>query len=1074
MIWKSLKFFWRMNLAVIAAISVTTAVLTGALLIGDSMRGSLRDLTFQRIGRIHYVMTSDHFFRQNLASETGSAAAILLNGSATAEPRRASQVNISAVNRSFLDLFGAAEFDHVLSSQNGSFPPVLINGALQKELQTKKGDEIVLSFAKPSDVHRESILGNRESTDIIQRNRFIVAGIVPDEKMGGFDLKANQHLALNAFVSLDRFQKILNQKGMVNSVLSPADQPPSLKEHVQPEDLGLRIVDSKNGFRLESEEIIIKPNEVEAARRSSDSAGINNVPVVTYLANRTVFDGHVLPYSTITALSPFEPFISSDGKEVREIKQDQILLNEWAANDLQVHPGDPVELEYFVLGPDNDLSTAKSKFKVQAIIRQQRIASDPDLSPKYPGIEDAENMSDWSPPFPVDLNIIRPKDEDYWDKFRATPKGFISESTAQRIWSSRFGLYTSILFIDGSKQQFINEFLKRIDLAQMNMTFRDVKTEGLRAAEGATDFSQLYLGFSMFLIASAILLGGLLFRLNIDKRRNEIGILLSSGYTVRTIQKRFIGEGGLLALVGALLGSILAAGYASLIIHALKIWWTGAVGSTFLTLHLTLTSLMSGFFFAALISVLTIIWSVRILSRLPAVALLKESTTVLVVSAKKSIDLFVAFGGFVLSVVSILYASRAESPPVFFAAGACLLVAGLGLFHWWLRSRKLQLRPSSQFVHSLSMAARNAARNSGRSMLSVALVASACFVIISVGASRQLDDTNPYEKTSGTGGFSIVATTDVPIYEDLNENVGTNVFGFRVLPGDDASCLNLYQPQRPRILGANDQFIKRGGFRFHQSTENVQNPWTLLHKKLSDGVIPAIGDYNSVRWILHKNLGEEILTQDEHGKDLRLRFVALLEGSMLQSEVIIAERDLITHFPSRSGQSFFLIETKPDTLNNAINELESDFQLYGFDAVPATERLASYHAVENTYLSTFQTLGALGLLLGTLGLGVILVRNILERRAELATMRAFGYQRKTLGWLVIAENGFLLLIGILCGSIAAGLASLPYILSRSPQVPWSSLSMTLLSVFVVGMFASLVAVRSALRIPLLPALKSET
>ena len=51
--------------------------------------------------------------------------------------------------------------------------------------------------------------------------------------------------------------------------------------------------------------------------------------------------------------------------------------------------------------------------------------------------------------------------------------------------------------------------------------------------------------------------------------------------------------------------------------------------------------------------------------------------------------------------------------------------------------------------------------------------------------------------------------------------------------------------------------------------------------------------------------------------------------------------------------------------------LESTLSDYGLDVVDTQQRLAGFLAIQNTYLSTFQMLGALGLLLGTAGLAVV-------------------------------------------------------------------------------------------------------
>ena len=115
----------------------------------------------------------------------------------------------------------------------------------------------------------------------------------------------------------------------------------------------------------------------------------------------------------------------------------------------------------------------------------------------------------------------------------------------------------------------------------------------------------------------------------------------------------------------------------------------------------------------------------------------------------------------------------------------------------------------------------------------------------------------------------------------------------------------------------------------------------------------------------------------------------------------------------------------------------------GVRITPAKERLAAYLAVENTYLSTFQVLGGFGLLLGALGLAVVLLRNVWERRGELALLRALGYRHRSLGWLVFAENAALLLLGLGAGVGSALAAVAPHVLTGEGAVPWARLGLLL-------------------------------
>ena len=144
----------------------------------------------------------------------------------------------------------------------------------------------------------------------------------------------------------------------------------------------------------------------------------------------------------------------------------------------------------------------------------------------------------------------------------------------------------------------------------------------------------------------------------------------------------------------------------------------------------------------------------------------------------------------------------------------------------------------------------------------------------------------------------------------------------------------------------------------------------------------------------------------------------------------------------------------------AIREmLEDRLSDYGFSAEPTLDRLASLMAVQNTYLATFQSLGGIGLLLGTLGLATVQLRSVLERRGELALLRATGYRRRRLAWMVTLENAILLAGGLAIGLLAASLAVAPHLFGGGASLPWAQLGGTLALVFAVGLLAGLAAVR---------------
>ena len=975
----------------------------------------------------------------------------------------------------------------------GIFPSVVVNESLRKELNAQIGDAILLSFEQSDDIHRESLFGRAD--DAVQTIRLTLAGVLPDRGMGRFGLFARQTVPLNAYLSLPVLQKALGQRGRVNTLLvsgdPDADVQKALSRVVTSDDLGIVIRREADYFAIESTQFILKSHIAEAIQHISAELNAPHMSILTYLANTTQVGERELPYSTISALDVgnLGAFQLVEGS--LQLGEDDILLNTWAAEDLNARVGDEVKVAYYEVAPGEELLTRWAIFQLKGIVAMAGLGADEKLSPDYPGLGDANNMADWEAPFPIDLSRVRPKDEDYWDTYRDAPKAFVSAATGQRLWKSRFGVLTAIRIgaiagedIETTAKRFEDRLLKNIAPESAGLTFQPVKQQGLVASAGATDFSELFIAFSQFLIISAALLVGLLFRLSVEQRGREVGMRMVSGYTGKKIRRLFSSEGLVLACVGGILGLIGGVFYAYLIMVGLRTYWVGAVGTSDLALHIHASSLLLGYAIS-LIVILAAIWlTLRRLGNISVRALLSGITEA--VRAKPRTKWY-ALGSLILASLSLggaVTVDPSAGTGLFFVSGALWMVSGLCFLSLWFRRGHRAIREGI-----IGMGVQNSKRQPARSLLCASLIGCACFVIVAVGANRRTDLTQniAQDKASGTGGFALIADVDVPIYRDFNSKEGQFELGFsqadgdllnqarfipmRVLPGEDASCLNLYKPESPRVLGVPEALMSRGGFTFQQTSTEVENPWTLLSEDLGADVIPAIGDYNSAMWILHKQLGDDIVLQNERGETVVLRLVGLLKTSIFQSELLISEDNFLRHFPDQSGYGAFLVETQQPVQLTEL--LESRLKDIGLDAVSTKQKLAHFQEVENTYLSTFQTLGGLGLLLGTLGLGIVLLRNVIERRGELAVLRAFGFRRAVLSRMLLAENGFLMLVGLAIGSVSALIAVAPHVMSYGALIPWGSLALTLVIIYGAGLTASAIAVFFALRAPLLPALKQE-
>jgi hypothetical protein len=438
------------------------------------------------------------------------------------------------------------------------------------------------------------------------------------------------------------------------------------------------------------------------------------------------------------------------------------------------------------------------------------------------------------------------------------------------------------------------------------------------------------------------------------------------------------------------------------------------------------------------------------------------------------------------------FTNRGLRTGMFFGAGATLLAAAMCQVSSSLRARHAVPIAGRGMWPIWRLGFRSAAFRPSRSVMSIALIASASFIIVAVDAFRR-GETFVTDIHSGTGGFALIAQSEVPILVNPNDAAGREALvvnapdfsrvrftRFRLRPGEDASCLNLYRPTAPTIIAPETGFIEGGRFSFAGSLADTDaeraNPWLLLRRPMSDA-IPVIADATSLEYVLHAGVGDTFSMDIGAPQPIVFRFVAAISNSVLQGQLIISEENFTRLFPSQQGYRFFLIED-PSARSAAAAEavggvLEHELAPFGFDAVSTAERLAAFHRVENTYLSTFQALGGLGLLLGTIGLSAIMFRNVLERRRELALLGAVGYDARRISTMITAEASLLVGVGVVVGAACAAISVAPAWFGREGSVPGIGLLVLLIAVIVAGLLSSIVAVRAALRGRMLDALSAE-
>lgn len=1032
LIFRNLWYYRRSHFAVLTGIVVSTAVLTGALIVGDSVRYSLVQIAEKRLGSVQYaILPGERLFRQELSHEisekSGLLVAPILQTEAIAisneNNTRINQVTVTGITKDFPGFWTSI---HPRESENerfGMFPTeneAVLNSNTASRLGIKPGDDILIRLRTIEMVSSNSPFIPGQSNPVAMRLR--VKSIASDEEMGRFSLKNEQSPPFNIFVNLHQLAGRLKLDGLANGLL--ISEAASADGHVrttedpitrslldslvrlswQPADVGLEIepLGEPDRFSITSTQIFISEQQALAIKKALPGA----TPALSYLINSINTNNHSTPYSFVTAIDT--------GLLPENPGPGEIIINQWLSDDLSAKPGDHVELTYWVMGPMRTFHEEMARFRVKSVVPISMVPSGKMLMPDFPGMSDAGNCRDWETGSPVDLSKIREKDEQYWTEHRGTPKAFISIESGQKLWENVFGNATAFRFTadPNSIPAIMKEMMQCLLPAENGFLFRPVNDEG-RIAASPTDFGELFLGLSFFIIAAALLLTALLFSLHVNTRMEEAGVLTAMGFRRPAIKKFLMYEALLIAIPGSIIGALGGILINQIMLTGLNTLWYDAVRTSSLIPYLKPATLLTG-----------------------------------------------ALAGVVIATAVLALSLR----------------------------RKLRM-PAAQLVKGVPDAPRKTGLRHPRNITAVVLLALGTFTIIVTGANRKSisDETGP---ESGTGGFILWTETTIPIHKNMNAASGRAEFDLmddtifntvsflplQRLAGDDASCLNLNQVANPPLLAIPVNLfdsLRLFSFATSDTAVNADHPWKSRSIDTSGNLIPAFADMTVITWGLQKKIGDTLRYTDEKGNQVLFRIAGGLNNSIFQGHLLIDENHFRRLYPSVSGSEIILVTGPPDTKDILARKLEEKFRDHGMMAIPATEKLASFNTVENTYLTVFLMLGGLGMVIGTIGLGIILWRNILERTRELSLLRAIGYPKRRILKRLVNEYLHILIAGLGAGVAASFLMLLPNFFNPGYHFPATWVMGILTLIFLSGLFWIVFPVRAALRKEILKGLREE-
>lgn len=1055
---QSARHYWRGHLGLLLGTFLAATILTGSLLVGDSVRASLRRVAELRLGKVEGgLLGGDRWFTEGLARKTKSVPMILAVGSASAANAkvRVNGAQVLGVGEDFWKLSTSGKPMSLDASA------VAINEPLAHKLGVKVGDTVLVRLERPSAISRDAPLSGTTNQDVSLRRK--VAAVVSAEDFGAFQLVASQIPPDSVFVNLGDLQKQLEMDGRVNALLTSQFNVlrGSLENQRTLEDFALqlkRVSGQTPEWEVSTSRVFLDRQVEEDLSTFKNGRG-----VLTYLVNSITSAKGATPYSMVTA--------------VGRGNDSEITITQWLADDQKLAVGDDLTVKYFVVGLGRELNEQSATFKVAAILPMDSPLVTKAWTPEFPGVSDVDNCRDWEPGIPMDMKAIRDQDEEYWDEYKGTPKAFITLAAGQKMWANRFGQLTAVRLPDEGQtpEAKANALTLRLSLADIGLVPRHFKEEAGAAAKGSVDFGGLFIGLSMFLIAAALVFAALLFLFTLERRASQVGLLMAVGWTRGMVRRAWLMEAGVIAVAGILLGVLGGMGYTATALHGLSAVWGGATQGLPLVFSASFGTVFNAALATLAVVLLTLWWSSRRLFRVKARDLLAGSWSLDKAAAtqtRKGSKLTLILAALALGLlVGAFFVKKPEAVAgMFFGSGMLFMVAGLLWLRGWMR------RDGDGQARSLwQIGSRNISRRPSRSLAVIGMMAGGIFLVVAVNAFR-MDAGDDTQRSSGTGGFALIGESSLPVYEDLNSKTGWDSFGldeklmaqarvvpFRVREGDDASCLNLNRAQKPVLVGVDPAKLE-GTFAF------ASGAWD----KLSDAsFVPAVADQATAMWGLGKGVGDTVDYQDSSGNTFQVKIVGLVAGSVLQGKMIISEQSFLARYPDAAGYRFFLIDTPREQRDEISAHLTRQLEQRGLALEPARQRLELFLSVQNTYIGIFTVLGGLGVLLGTAGIGVLIARHVLERRGELGLMQALGFKAGSLRFMILGEHAVLLLMGVVLGVLTAALAVIPQLIGSGGGLPIVFLGQLIGAVLGFGLVVCVIAVTTAVRGNLTEAIRRE-
>jgi len=1186
----------KSSVLAICGLLVSSAIISGALTVGDSMENAVIQSAYANLGETDEVVQSHKSFNyalyESLKNDTildqmidGTAPLIILPASVVNRQNslRESTSTVIGYNNDFLQfgnliaLDGSAYSDELISNEAS------INEKLASRINADVGNVITLGFRSP-EFSIETVYS--QLVNLTQQD-FIVKQVVKDESLGRFQLGSGSPVSNNVFVNLTFLQNISNMESSINAVLvsnnggveEGVELTGDVSQRIETilddaigyDEVGFHVVATDDYIKIEHGDIFFQGRYLSQVESASDSVGNVSAisPLTSYFVNTIISGNESIHYLTVTGFIPqvdaeFGLFTENGtGLEiVGDIEDDEIIITNYVAEWMGIGVGSPLTINYSVYDNTFKENFKLENFTVRYVVDIAGKADDEELMPPFPGIRGKENFDYWDPPMEsFNKSLINVDDCIHWVSYYGTAenygmtKAYITLNKAKQLWTNDLGNLTTIKVrpSQGTNSSLLAPSLgEQLNLSighkDAGISVSNIKLDSINSAKGVQILTETFIAFGAVVIIAGMVLIVMLVGALVEERKREIGTMRALGSKRGQVAKQFVFEGAALSSIASFIGIFVGVTIAYICIYLTNTYWPNIVEGNVISLHFTYTTIVVGFVAGFLIALITFALASYAASGMRITDALKEAATAevgaerrrapiaftilgilctlsfLLLDLGESLSLLAGLLGPVLIILAIPFLSSsyrrigmAIAAPVailytvlfdifyaapstssfilFFLSGfiiviACVLAIALN-FRTFAAADRWLLGKLKAKTAVVTVALLNPIRRLGRTALSIALFAIIIFTLVALSANiagQQINLENAVKEQGG--GYDVIGETSVSLRFDLGnlsarseEGLGqfpssTSVVQFLTFGSPGGTCTNLNKDLPPRLIGANESFIQDNQLKFSSAlNHDIADSdliWSDLEVSREDGAIPALGELNTVIWILQKDLNDYIEIIDEFGQTRKLVIVGILQNSVFPGSMFISENNIDMLYPIKAEYNFFLFKT-PEPSSFA-SYLETELGSYGMDAREVEEVVKENLSVEWSYMSLFQSLLIFGLFVGTAGLALRTAKAVFERRKEIGILRALGFTRNMVLKTFLLESIHIALIGILIGIISGMLVSILFFGPTSGAgygavIPWVAIAIIAIVVFIASIISAALPSLKAARMEPVDALR---